>query len=64
MTTPEGREGEEFGINAAIATGHWGVMLSGYFRPNTPVWKDEGQCRWACGVNARILTSARRARNS
>jgi hypothetical protein len=64
VTTAEGREGEEFGINAAIATGHWGVMLSGYFRPNTPVWKDDGQCEWARGMNARILASARPARNS
>jgi len=64
VTTAEGREGEEFGVNAAIATGHWGVMLSGYFRPNTPVWKDESQCRWARSVNARILASARPAQNS
>jgi len=64
VTTAEGREGEEFGVNAAIATGHWGVMLSGYFRPNTPVWKDEGQCQWARGVNARILGSARPGRNT
>lgn len=57
VTTPEGREGEEMGVNAAIATGHWGVMLSGYFRPNTPVWKDDGQCDWARGLNRRILAS-------
>jgi hypothetical protein len=64
VATAEGREGEEFGVNAAIATGHWGIMLSGYFRPNTPVWKDAGQCQWARSVNARILGSAQPARNS
>ena len=64
VATAEGREGEEFGVNAAIATGHWGIMLSGYFRPNTPVWKDDGQFRWARSVNARILASAQPARNS
>jgi hypothetical protein len=64
VTTAEGREGEEFGVKAAIATGHWGIMLSGYFRPNTPVWKDEGQCQWARDVNARILSSAKPTRNS
>lgn len=60
LSTPEGHEGEEAGVNAAIATGHWGVMLTGYFRPNTPDWKDDRQCDWARGVNARILASARR----
>ena len=54
VTTPEGREGEEFGVDAAIATGHWGIMLSGYFRPNTPFWLDDGQSEWALGVNRRI----------
>lgn len=57
VTTPEGREGEEFGVDAAIATGHWGIMLSGYFRPNTPFWRDDDQANWARGVNERILRS-------
>lgn len=52
--TAEGREGEEMGVDAAIATGHWGVMLSGYFRPNTPLWRNDSQCDWARGVNRRI----------
>ena len=54
VTTPEGREGEEMGVNAAIATGHWGIMLSGYFRPNTPFWLDDSQSDWARGLNRRI----------
>lgn len=54
VTTPEGREGEEFGVNAAIATGHWGIMISGYFRPNTPFWLDDSQADWIRGVNRRI----------
>jgi hypothetical protein len=57
LTTPEGRRGEEYGVNAAIATGHWGIMLSGYFRPDTPAWKNDSQCDWARGVNKRILAS-------
>jgi hypothetical protein len=57
VATPEGRRGEEMGVDAAIASGHWGVMLSGYFRPDTPVWKDDGQCAWAEKVNRRILAS-------
>lgn len=55
VTTAEGREGEEFGVNAAIATGHWGVMISGYFRPNTPFWLDDSQSNWIRGLNSRIL---------
>ena len=54
VTTPEGREGEEYGVNAAIATGHWGIMISGYFRPNTPFWLDDSQSEWVRGVNRRI----------
>ena len=57
VATPEGRRGEEVGVDAAIASGHWGIMLSGYFRPDTPVWKDDGQCAWAEKVNRRILAS-------
>jgi hypothetical protein len=53
--TPEGRHGEELGVNAAIATGHWGIMGTGYFRPDTPPWKDDGQCAWVEGLNRRIL---------
>jgi len=58
VMTPEGRHGEELGVNAAIATGHWGVMCTGYFRPDTPPWKDDGQCGWVEGLNRRILASA------
>jgi len=58
VMTPEGRRGEELGVNAAIATGHWGIMISGYFRPDTPPWKDEGQCAWAEGLNKKVLASA------
>jgi hypothetical protein len=54
VTTAEGREAEEFGVKAAIATGHWGIMISGYFRPNTPFWLDESQCDWIRGLNHRI----------
>jgi hypothetical protein len=58
VMTPEGRRGEEIGVNAAIATGHWGIMLSGYFRPDTPPWRDHAQCEWAESLNRRILMSA------
>lgn len=58
VMTPEGRRGEELGVNAAIATGHWGILVTGYFRPDTPPWKDDGQCGWVKGMNQRILTSA------
>ncbi len=58
VMTPEGRRGEEIGVNAAIATGHWGIMITGYFRPDTPPWKDNTQCEWAERLNKRILMSA------
>jgi hypothetical protein len=58
VTTPEGRHSEELGVNAAIATGHWGIMVTGYFRPDTPQWQDDGQCGWVKGMNQRILASA------
>jgi len=58
VLTAEGRRGEEFGVNLAIATGHWGIMISGYFRPDTPVWKNDGQCAWVSGLNRKILASA------
>lgn len=58
VMTPEGRWGEEAGVNGAIATGHWGIMLSGYFRPNTPSWRDDDQCDWARRLNARIQSSS------
>jgi hypothetical protein len=58
LMTPEGRWGEEIGIDAAIARGYWGVLPTGYFRPNTPVvWHDESQCNWIAGWNRRILNS-------
>ena len=57
VTTPDGRWGEETGVNAAIETGHWGIMISGYFRPNTPVWNDDGQSDWIRNLNRRILAS-------
>ena len=45
------------GVNAAIATGHWGIMVTGYFRPDTPPWRDDGQCEWVEKVNKTISTS-------
>ena len=57
VTTRAGRWGEEQGVNAAIETGHWGIMISGYFRPNTPPWHDDQQCDWARDLNNRILRS-------
>jgi hypothetical protein len=57
VTTPEARWGEERGVNKAIETGHWGTMISGYFRPNTPVWNDADQCDWIRGLNRRIAAS-------
>jgi len=58
VVTPEGRHGEELGVNAAIATGHWGIMPTGYFRPDTPPWKENDQCGWVEGLNRRIINSA------
>jgi hypothetical protein len=57
VTTPQGRWGEEVCVDAAIETGHWGVIVTGYFRPNTPVWHDDDQCDWVRGLNRRILAS-------
>ncbi|MBC7287568.1 MAG: hypothetical protein H5T86_05885, partial [Armatimonadetes bacterium] len=57
VTTPDGRWGEEVCVEYAIATGHWGIIPTGYFRPNTPVWYDDDQCAWVAGVNRRILES-------
>jgi hypothetical protein len=57
VMTPEGRRGEEMGVNAAIATGHWGIMVTGYFRPDTPPWRDDGQCEWVEKVNKTISAS-------
>ena len=57
VMTPEGRRGEELGVNGAIATGHWGIMPTGYFRPDTPPWKDDGQCEWIERMNKKILAS-------
>ena len=58
LTTPEGQRGEELGVNAAIATGHWGIMPTGYFRPDTPSWANDRQCEWIQKLNRKILTSA------
>jgi hypothetical protein len=58
LMTPEGRWGEEIGVDAAIAHGYWGILPTGYFRPNTPVvWYDDSQCDWIAGQNKRILNS-------
>jgi hypothetical protein len=57
VMTPEGRRSEELGVNAAISTHHWGVMATGYFRPDTPAWKHDDQCHWVNGLNRRILAS-------
>ena len=55
VTTPEARRGEEYGVDAAIATGHWGIIPTAYFRPDTPVWTDERQSDWIRRINKRIL---------
>lgn len=58
LMTPEGRWGEEIGVNAAIAHGYWGILPTGYFRPNTPlVWHNDAQCEWIAEQNRRILYS-------
>ena len=58
VTTPEGRWGEEIAVNSAIAHGYWGILPTGYFRPNTPlVWYNDSQCEWIAGLNLRILNS-------
>jgi len=56
IMSPEGRWGEELVANAAINAGYWGVMPTGYFRPNTPLgWYDDGQCEWIRNLNRKIL---------
>ena len=57
VTSAEGRRGEEIGVNAAIASQHWGIMPTGYFRPDTPTWRDEKQCSWIGSLNQKILRS-------
>lgn len=58
LMTPDGRWGEEIGVNAAIAHGYWGILPTGYFRPNTPIpWYDDSQCDWIAGQNRHILSS-------
>jgi hypothetical protein len=57
VMTKQGREGEEMFINAAIRTGHWGVLPTGYTRPDNLTWHNEGQIDWLRGVNRRILES-------
>lgn len=54
---PAGRYSEELAVDIAIATGHWGMLPTGYFRPNTPVWHDASQCAWVRGLNERVLDS-------
>ncbi len=56
--TRDGRWGEEIAVNKAIETGHWGIIPTGYFRPNTRlVWYDESQREWILDLNRRILDS-------
>jgi hypothetical protein len=56
---PEGRYSEEFAVNIAIQRGVWGILTTGYFRPNTPLaWHDDSQCDWIAGLNRRILCDA------
>ena len=58
VMTPDGRWGEETAVNAAIETGHWGIVPTCHFRPNTPIpWYDDSQCEWIRGLNRRILDS-------
>ncbi len=52
---PEGRWGEELVANAAVKAGYWGVLPTGFFRPNTPLtWYDDGQCEWILNLNRMI----------
>lgn len=57
VTLPEGRYSEEQGVRLALETGHWGILPTGYFRPNTLVWHEDDQCEWVKGLNDRILAS-------
>ena len=57
VTTPEGRFSEELAVRTAVAADYWGVLVSGYFRPDTPVWHNEGQCEWVRGLNRLIRES-------
>ena len=57
VTMPEGRWSEELAVDCAIATNHWGILPTGYFRPNTPVWHDDAQCDWILSLNRRIIES-------
>lgn len=52
---PEGRDGEEVFVNTAIATGHWGILPTGYTRPDTLTWHDPSQIEWVQRMNRRIL---------
>jgi hypothetical protein len=52
---PEGRWGEELVATAAVKAGYWGVLPTGFFRPNTPLtWYDDGQCEWILNLNRTI----------
>jgi hypothetical protein len=44
-------------VEQAISTGHWGIMPTGYFRPNTPGWHDDRQCAYVRQLNDRILSA-------
>ncbi|MCW5982031.1 MAG: hypothetical protein KIT09_28355 [Bryobacteraceae bacterium] len=57
VMTPEGRSDEEAFVDFAIATGHWGILPTGYTRPDTLTWHDASQIEWLKGVNRRILAS-------
>jgi len=56
---PEGREGEELFVNNAIKTGHWGILPTGYTRPDNLTWHDESQIEWLKSMNRRILESGK-----
>jgi hypothetical protein len=48
-------QGEEVFVNTAIATGHWGILPTGYMRPDTLTWHDPSQIEWVQRMNRCIL---------
>jgi len=55
VMTAEGRADEEAFSGYAIATGHWGILPTGYTRPDNLTWHDESQIAWLQRQNRRIL---------
>ena len=57
IQTAAGRWVFQTAVEEATANNHWGIMPTGYFRPNTPGWADERQCAFVRTLNQRILES-------